>query len=225
MDKSPTVDMAEDIGSLKPIADEVSNVTTLKSSGVDSALTFLRDTGEISFTLEEEETLISKIDWILMPPLAAVYFLQFLDKNLRMSSQCPIHGGETNAKAVNFANIMGLGKDTHTSPSQFSNLALSFWVSYLACEPLAGYLLQKLPVGKFLAVNGMSSNEIQNPCSYFCAIVILWGLCVALNCVCKDYVSLVTLRVLLGIFESCVSPRYECYAEPTIRMVGLTMFL
>lgn len=54
---------------------------------------------------------------------------------------------------------MGLGKDTHTSPSQFSNLALSFWVSYLACEPLTGYLLQKLPVGKFLAVNGMSLNK------------------------------------------------------------------
>jgi hypothetical protein len=49
---------------------------------------------------------------------------------------------------------MGLGNDTHTSPSQFSDLALAFYVSYLVSEPLAGYLLQQLPVAKFLGGNG-----------------------------------------------------------------------
>lgn len=50
---------------------------------------------------------------------------------------------------------MGLGKDTNTSPSQFSHLALVFYVSYLAFEPVMAYLLQKLPVAKVLGANGM----------------------------------------------------------------------
>lgn len=37
--------------------------------------------------------------------------------------------------------------------------------------------------------------------------VTLWGVVVALNCVCKNYASLLALRIVLGIFESCVSPR------------------
>jgi hypothetical protein len=50
---------------------------------------------------------------------------------------------------------MGLGKDTHTTPSQYSYLALAFYVSYFACELPTGYLLQKLPVAKYLGINGM----------------------------------------------------------------------
>ena len=34
--------------------------------------------------------------------------------------------GQADDTIVNFANIMGLGEDTHTTPSQFSDLALSF---------------------------------------------------------------------------------------------------
>jgi hypothetical protein len=37
-------------------------------------------------------------------------------------------------------------------------------------------------------------------------IVILWGICVAMNCVCKNFGSLITVRVLLGCFESAVAP-------------------
>jgi hypothetical protein len=55
---------------------------------------------------------------------------------------------------------MGLGKDTNTTPGQFSDLAWSFYLSYLVCEPLAGYLLQKLPVAKFLGVNGRAAAAL-----------------------------------------------------------------
>ncbi|KIX95093.1 uncharacterized protein Z520_09009 [Fonsecaea multimorphosa CBS 102226] len=161
-----------ELESCKPLAMEVSRAPEKTPEAVDAAFTFLNDIGQISFNLEDEERLIRKIDWLLMPLLAMVYFLQFLDKNI-----------------INFANIMGLGKDTNSSPSQFSQLALAFYVAYLVFEPVMAYLLQKLPVGKVLGVN-----------------VVLWGICLALNCVCKNYASLVTLRVLLGVFEACVSP-------------------
>jgi hypothetical protein len=67
---------------VKPIAMEVSVVSEEKSVLVDSALNFLREAGEPTFSLEEEKALVRKVDWMLMPLLAAVYFLQFVDKNL-----------------------------------------------------------------------------------------------------------------------------------------------
>ncbi|PON30922.1 major facilitator superfamily transporter [Trichoderma gamsii] len=139
---------------------------------VDSALVFLNNASDVTFTEDEDRSLVRKVDWMLLPLLAAVYMLQFVDKNL-----------------INFANIMGLGVDTGTSSKQFTTLAWSYWVTYLLSQPLAGYVLQKLPVAKVLGWN-----------------VTLWGVVVALNCVCKNYASLLALRIVLGIFESCVSP-------------------
>lgn len=36
--------------------------------------------------------------------------------------------------------------------------------------------------------------------------MILWGLCVTLNCAVKNFASLLTLRILLGVFESVSAP-------------------
>lgn len=49
---------------------------------------------------------------------------------------------------------MGLGVDTGTSSQQFTTLAWSYWVTYLLSQPLAGYVLQKLPVAMVLGWNG-----------------------------------------------------------------------
>ncbi|KAK5054739.1 hypothetical protein LTR84_001631 [Exophiala bonariae] len=128
-------------GATKAEATHVPVVTKEPGTTVDSALTFLHEANITTISAEDEKILLRKIDWMIMPLMSAVYLMQFIDKNL-----------------INFANIMGLGKDTNTSPTQFSHLALSFWVSYLAFEPISGYLLQKLPVAKYLGIN-----------------VVLWG--------------------------------------------------
>ena len=54
------------------------------------------------------------------------YVLQYLDKTL-----------------INYANVMGLQEDTKTSKTQFTYLALAFYVSYCVCEIPQGYLMQK----------------------------------------------------------------------------------
>lgn len=84
---------------------------------------------------------------------------------------------------------MGLYTDANVNTDQFSQLALVFYVTYLAFEFPTGYLMQRLPTAKYLGLN-----------------VMLWGLIVALTSVCKNFGSLVTLRVLLGCFESAVAP-------------------
>ncbi|ETS84022.1 hypothetical protein PFICI_05898 [Pestalotiopsis fici W106-1] len=90
---------------------------------------------------------------------------------------------------INYANVMGLQEDTSITGDQFSLLALVFYVTYLAFEFPTGFLMQRLPTAKYLGAN-----------------VILWGLMVALTAAAKNWAALVTLRVLLGCFESAVAP-------------------
>lgn len=54
------------------------------------------------------------------------------------------------SKKINYANVMGLQADTNTTASQFSYLALVFYVSYLFCEPIHAYLMQRYPTAKYL---------------------------------------------------------------------------
>ncbi len=74
--------MAQDIETEKPIVREVSKIAEEKPAFADSALSFLHEVGETTFTKDEEKKLVRVVDWMILPLLAAVYFLQFLDKNL-----------------------------------------------------------------------------------------------------------------------------------------------
>lgn len=76
----------DSIGSpVKPQISELSVVQeeTKKPAQVDSALRFLHEAGTATHTPEEENALVRKIDWMIMPLASAVYFLQFMDKNIR----------------------------------------------------------------------------------------------------------------------------------------------
>lgn len=157
---SPT-DSDIHVGEIRDIAD------------ADAALDFLRHEQPVQqMTPEEERKLRRKIDWMVMPLMWSCYCLQYLDKTL-----------------INYANVMGLEKDTGMSKDQFSNLALIFYVSYLAFEFPHGYGMQRLPTAKYLG-----------------SMVFLWGAMVAFTSACKNYGALVATRVLLGVFESAVAP-------------------
>lgn len=90
---------------------------------------------------------------------------------------------------INYASVMGLLSDTNMRTNQFSNLTLAFYVTYLFFELPTGYLMQRLPTAKYLGFN-----------------VMLWGLMTTLNCSAKNFGGLMTLRVLLGCFESAIAP-------------------
>ena len=53
-----------------------------------------------------------------------------------------------------YDKVMGLYQDTGISTNQFSLLALVFYVTYLAFELPTGYLMQRLPLAKYLGANG-----------------------------------------------------------------------
>ncbi|KAK5165691.1 uncharacterized protein LTR77_008614 [Saxophila tyrrhenica] len=142
-------------------------------SDADAALDFLRGEGPVRpMTAEDEKRLVRKIDWMVMPLMWSCYCLQYLDKTL-----------------INYANVMGLQDDANITESQFSTLALIFYVSYLGLEFPHGYGMQRFPTAKYLGL-----------------MVALWGAIVAVTSACKNYGSLVATRVLLGCFESAVAP-------------------
>ncbi|EPE24797.1 MFS general substrate transporter [Glarea lozoyensis ATCC 20868] len=148
---------------------------SINSSHVDDALKYLHsvgNAGDVSFTAQDEKQVVRKIDWMLLPLMAAMYNIQYLDKTI-----------------LNYANVMGLAKDTNTSASQFSYLATAFYVGYLICEFPQGYVIQRVPLAKCLGIN-----------------LVLCGVCVAASSAGTNYATLVILRVLLGCFESAISP-------------------
>ncbi|KAI9372632.1 allantoate permease [Aspergillus egyptiacus] len=115
---------------------EAKKPSPIASDKVDAALDFLSSGETIVFSEEEEKKLVRKIDWMIVPMMWAVYYLQYQDKIL-----------------INYASIMGFLEDTGMRTNQFSNLALVFYVSYLFFEFPTGYLMQRLPTAKYLGAN------------------------------------------------------------------------
>lgn len=70
-------------------------------------------------------------------------------------------------------------------------LGTILYMGVLVGEYPTNLLLQKLPVAKYLAVN-----------------VFCWGCVIACSAAAKNFASLMVVRFLLGVFESCVQPSF-----------------
>ncbi|EXJ64983.1 hypothetical protein A1O7_01322 [Cladophialophora yegresii CBS 114405] len=139
---------------------------------VDGALAFLRNEVDASIADLDEKELVRRIDFRIMPLLFGVYVLQYIDKSL-----------------INYANVMGLSKDTNMSAADFSYLATFFYVTFAVFQPVHAYLMQKFPTAKYLAVN-----------------VVLWGVILAVHSSCHNFSGLIVVRLLLGVFEASSAP-------------------
>ncbi|PWW80903.1 MFS general substrate transporter [Tuber magnatum] len=140
-------------------------------SSVDIALTYVKNVGARGGHVDEKR-LVRKIDWRIVPIMFACYIMQFIDKVL-----------------INYAAVMGLPKDLKLKGNQFTWAATTFFIAYLVAEIPTGYILQKMPAGKYLGAN-----------------VILWGIATACTAAANDFTSLVVARVFLGIFEVLITP-------------------
>ncbi|CUM64888.1 uncharacterized protein PRCAT00002506001 [Priceomyces carsonii] len=85
---------------------------------------------------------------------------------------------------LNYSAAMGIKENLQGN--EFSNLSTIFYASYIFAEPFASYFLQIFPISKGLGVG-----------------VICWGIVLSCHSACKTYASLMVVRSLLGIFESC----------------------
>jgi hypothetical protein len=79
---------------------------------------------------------LRKIDYHIIPLLFITYNLNFMDKTILSS-----------------ASVFGLGEDTNLKGQQYSWVSSIFYFGYFFWEYPTTWLIQKLPVGKYVGVN------------------------------------------------------------------------
>ncbi|KAL6303081.1 MFS general substrate transporter [Sparassis latifolia] len=98
----------------------------------DDALKVVGTQRTHTFDKEYNRKLRRKIDLLIPPLCAAVYFTQFLDKNI-----------------LNYASIMGLP----IKGIDFNNVAMAFYLGFMVWQFPTQYIAQKFPIAKYLGVN------------------------------------------------------------------------
>ncbi|KAF2128220.1 MFS allantoate transporter-like protein [Dothidotthia symphoricarpi CBS 119687] len=141
---------------------------------VDTAAKWLADThiDNTPFSYEEERAVLKRIDYRVLPLLLGAYFFQQLDKS-----------------SLSYVSIFGLQKDAGLVGRQYSWLGSILYLAQLVMQPLAAFLLVKLPTGKVIA-----------------GAIFLWGSSLAMMAACTDFRSLLGLRFVLGTFEAMIAP-------------------
>ncbi|GAB1318253.1 Allantoate permease [Madurella fahalii] len=128
--------------------------------------------GDSSFTYEEEKSVLRRIDFRLLPLLLGAYFFQQLDKS-----------------SLSYVSIFGITQDAKLVGQQYSWLGSILYLAQLVMQPLAAFILVKLPTGKVIA-----------------GAIFLWGSSLAIMSACTNFPSLLGLRFLLGSFEAMIAP-------------------
>jgi MFS family permease len=150
---------------------------------------------DISTDPAELKRVLRKIDLRIIPILFFTYMLQYLDKN-----------------SINFSSVYGLQKGTHLKGQDYSWLGTYtpliqcptpsktmliffvgsiFYFGYLFAQFPSGYLLQRLPIGKFLSL-----------------ATIAWGIILITTPACTSFAGIATNRFLLGALEATVNPGF-----------------
>ncbi|KZM25253.1 uncharacterized protein EKO05_0007414 [Ascochyta rabiei] len=122
----------------------------------------------------EAKKTLRKIDFRIVPILFFTYLLQYLDKN-----------------GINYASAFGLQEGTNLKGQDYSWLGSIFYFGYLAGQYPAGYLLQRLPMAKFLG---------------FCTLG--WGVILMTTPACHNFAGMAANRFLLGLLEATVNPGF-----------------
>jgi ACS family allantoate permease-like MFS transporter len=142
-------------------------------------------------TAAESRKLLRKIDWILIPLLGGTVILAAVDKVI-----------------ISNAAIYGMTADTHLVGQQYSWVGSIFYFGYLVAEFPAAYLVQRLPVAKFLA-----------------CCVASWGVLMMCIAATQNFAGLATVRFLFGMAEvpafiiaSIITAMWWTTAEQPIRI-------
>ncbi|KAI1488030.1 major facilitator superfamily domain-containing protein [Biscogniauxia mediterranea] len=147
---------------------------------VDKEVAKYMSSARIEITPEENIRLRKLIDRRVLLVMIITYFLQAVDKG-----------------TLSFSSIMGLPKDTGlTTPDgkvtqQYSWLTTCIYITILFVEYPQNYIIARVPVAKYLGFS-----------------IAAWGGVLACHAACKDFVGLVTVRTLLGLFESACQPAF-----------------
>ncbi|KAF4556757.1 MFS-type transporter-like protein 16 [Elsinoe fawcettii] len=168
--QQPTVGES-DAGSPSPTKQEFNTVPGVSKDQAFQFLTTHHATEE-EIAAVDLRSLRRRIDWHIIPIMLFVYIIQFLDKVL-----------------LNYAAVMGINADLKLKGNNFADANTFTFVAILVAEFPTGYILNKVPAGKWLGIN-----------------TILWGVSTAVVAATRNYTGLLISRIFLGIFEAAVGP-------------------
>ncbi|KAL7318911.1 hypothetical protein PS15m_002094 [Mucor circinelloides] len=120
----------------------------------------------------EEAAFIRKLNWTLLPLIFLIIFIQFCDKS-----------------ALTVSAVQGIIEDVGMSGTQYSWLGSIFYLGYLICQVPNNYLIQRVPIGKYLG-----------------SVLVIWGIVMGATGACNTFGQLLALRFLLGFFEGVTYP-------------------
>ncbi|KAJ5657891.1 2-ketogluconate transporter [Penicillium longicatenatum] len=92
---------------------------------------------------------------------------------------------------LSFTSIMGFLDDTHVDTNQYAWLSTCVYISILVVEYPTNWIIQRVPIAKYLGCN-----------------IIIWGSILALHSTVKNFGGILTVRILLGVFEACAQPSF-----------------
>lgn len=143
---------------------------------VDVAAKFLQELDPAvlaePITPAEARKLLWKVDLILIPLIMSTCVLAAVDKVI-----------------ISNAAIYGMRADTHLVGNEYSWVGSIFYFGYLVFEYPAAFLIQRLPVAKFLS-----------------ACLLGWAIILMCTAATNDFAGLATVRFLMGMLESVVFP-------------------
>ncbi|KAI1077451.1 MFS allantoate transporter-like protein [Whalleya microplaca] len=168
MSKTETSDPVKDANPISS-SEDISSARDL-----DDNYQIFKGVEELDTSEDETKKVIWKIDLHVVPILFMTYMLQYLDKN-----------------SINFASVYGLKQGTHLQGQDYSWLSSIFYFGYLISQFPSAYLLQRLPIGRFVSIT-----------------TIIWGIILMTTPACTSFGGIATNRFLLGFTEATVNPAF-----------------
>ncbi|KAI9760055.1 MAG: hypothetical protein M4579_001888 [Chaenotheca gracillima] len=147
-----------------------------KTGDGDTALALFDNPDEVIEEIdpEEERKLVWKIDFMILPYLAVCYAFFYIDKT-----------------TLSYAAIFNIEEDLNLQGTQYSWLSSIFYFGFLAWALPTNFLMQRLPIGKYLGAN-----------------IFMWGFFLMLQAASKNFTTLAVLRALSGAAEACSDPSF-----------------
>ncbi|KAI4869612.1 MFS general substrate transporter [Hypoxylon rubiginosum] len=93
--------------------------------------------------------------------------------------------------SLGYSSVYGIIPDNKLQGQDYSWASSIFYFGYLVAEYPGIAIIQRFPVAKFLGVN-----------------VVLWGAILMTTATCSSFAGLATVRFLLGMVESTISPGF-----------------
>ncbi|KAL7414753.1 major facilitator superfamily domain-containing protein [Mrakia frigida] len=145
-----------------------------EGAGSKEVATVVVEGVEVDIDVQEEEAVLRRIDRFILPVMCVTFWLQYIDKS-----------------ALAYASVFGLSKDLGLKGSQYSTLGSLFYIGYLVAEYPSSYLLQKLPINRYVPT-----------------MVVLWGMVLAVTSHGRNFTDFALCRTFLGVCEAVITPAF-----------------